>query len=88
MNVRHDALGLLIFVLLYSTFCWSASVLLVCMLWRYREQTSYVALLAVVVTISKTASMVQQIHYAVDWSNVKEAEYEQAKTLWKHPGRV
>lgn len=40
------------------------------------------------VALSTTASIVQQMHYAVDWVTVKNSEYEQARELGNEPAAV
>jgi hypothetical protein len=37
-------------------------------------------------SIATLGSFIQQIHYAVDWSTIKQAQFDQAVKSLSHPG--
>ncbi|KAK4549563.1 hypothetical protein LTR36_006560 [Oleoguttula mirabilis] len=74
-----------ILVLIYSVICLGAIVLLLCMLFANGEKTNYVTLIALVTSVSTTASIVQQVYYACHWRTTKSTELQQAKASLETP---
>ncbi|KAH8821638.1 hypothetical protein F5884DRAFT_850857 [Xylogone sp. PMI_703] len=77
-GLPSGALWAIVIVLLYSIVCLVLCTLLVCLLWSYGEKWSYVTLIAVFTTFSTLTSIIEQLHYAIAFRNIKQAEYENA----------
>ncbi|RDW77558.1 hypothetical protein BP6252_05611 [Coleophoma cylindrospora] len=74
-SIPLGALPVSIVVLLYTAISLSAGLLLIYLLWSHERRFTYVAILAVLVSLSTAVSMTQQIHFAVDWKNIKAGQY-------------
>ncbi|CAL3967470.1 unnamed protein product [Diplocarpon coronariae] len=77
-GIPSRALGASVAVLLYSSGCLALSTLLTCLLVNFGEAWSYVTIISGFTSLSTFASIVEQIHYAVAWVTIKEAQYEKA----------
>ncbi|PGH10951.1 hypothetical protein AJ79_05197 [Helicocarpus griseus UAMH5409] len=85
-TIPQGALSVLIPLILYSTVCLSPNVLLGIYLIRSPDRFNYVSVCAWLLVISTTSSIIQQIHYAVNWEVIKIATFEQSKLTDEFPG--
>ncbi|KAK3109854.1 hypothetical protein LTR53_016447 [Teratosphaeriaceae sp. CCFEE 6253] len=79
--IPQGAYAASILVLVWSAFCLSASALLAYMLITNGERTNYITLISIVVSISSTASIVQQIYYACRWRAIKTVAWSKPRPV-------
>ena len=101
-GIPQQATAISIVVLVYSSICLTLSTLLSCLLWTYGERftckltltsvgctvanSTDVMIFATFTAVSTLASIVQQLHYALDWRIIKQAQFDQAIKSLSHPG--
>ncbi|KAG4434667.1 hypothetical protein IFR05_009842 [Cadophora sp. M221] len=77
-GIPQGAVGVSVVVLLYSAGCLTLTTLLTCLLISFGEAWSYVTIFSGFTALSSLASVIQQVHYAVAWVVIKEAQFQKA----------
>ncbi|KAH6656783.1 hypothetical protein BKA67DRAFT_553082 [Truncatella angustata] len=85
VQVPEGALGTVIGVLIFSLICLTCSLLMIWLVWTHHERDSFVGLLSYFTFISTLASIIQQLHTIIWWTDVKTEQWENSKA---HIGSV
>ncbi|KAI0431354.1 hypothetical protein F5Y09DRAFT_197714 [Xylaria sp. FL1042] len=75
VQLPHDALAAAVGVQVYSHFCLICSSLMILLVCKHRATGSYVALLAYTTFLNTAASIAQQLHTIVRWTEIKTKQY-------------
>lgn len=99
-GIPHEAVGAFVGVLIYSVFCFTLCMLFFCLLLTYGEKWSCwylhilvhhsvwptdVTILTGFTTTSTLSSIIQQVHYATAWIDIKQAQFEKAVKNLSNP---
>ncbi|PSS02295.1 hypothetical protein BD289DRAFT_478952 [Coniella lustricola] len=80
-----EAIGAAAGVFTYSFICLLLSSALLWATIAHREWKSYVALLALFISLSTLVNMIQQLHTYLDWVNLKFAQSDYVKANYSNP---
>ncbi|KLU86129.1 hypothetical protein MAPG_05148 [Magnaporthiopsis poae ATCC 64411] len=76
VQLREEALGTAVGVLIFSFVCLFSGLLMIVLVWVQHERTSYIACLSFLTTICTLASIIQQFHSIIDWRDIMLAKFE------------
>ncbi|KAK9417536.1 hypothetical protein SUNI508_08687 [Seiridium unicorne] len=80
IQLPDEALGTVVGVLVFSVICLVCTCLMIWLVWTHHERNSFVGLMAYFTFLSTMASIIQQLHTMIWWTDVKTAQWEHLKT--------
>ncbi|KAK9778792.1 hypothetical protein SCAR479_04415 [Seiridium cardinale] len=80
IQLPDEALGTVVGVLVFSVICLVCTCLMIWLVWTHHERDSFVGLMAYFTFLSTMASIIQQLHTMIWWTDVKTAQWEHLKT--------
>ncbi|KAI1163067.1 hypothetical protein F5B18DRAFT_349395 [Nemania serpens] len=75
VQLPDGAIGTAVGVQIYSYFCLLCSCLMILLVWKHRERTSYVALLSYSTFISTVSLIGSQLYNIVRWNYIKSTQF-------------